>query len=64
MHAAVARQRVIAANLTNVDTPGYKAKELRFSKDLSQAIKEGDPASLSDIFEPGRDLVALGLVVP
>jgi flagellar basal-body rod protein FlgB len=49
MDAAVARQRVIAKNLANVDTPGFKAQEVRFSRDLKQALERGDRASISDI---------------
>jgi flagellar basal-body rod protein FlgB len=41
MDAAVARQRVIAKNLANVDTPGFRAKEVRFSKDLEDALDQG-----------------------
>jgi flagellar basal-body rod protein FlgB len=29
MDAAIARQKVIARNLANVDTPGFKAKEVQ-----------------------------------
>lgn len=44
LDAAMKRQRVIAKNLANVDTPGFKAKELRFSRDLKEALAEGGPA--------------------
>jgi flagellar basal-body rod protein FlgB len=49
MDAAVARQRVIARNLANVDTPGYRAQEIRFSRDLKEAIRAGDPGGISDV---------------
>jgi flagellar basal-body rod protein FlgB len=49
MDAAVTRQRVIARNLANVDTPGFRAKEVRFSKDLKQALEQGDVSALRDI---------------
>ncbi|MBF0370425.1 MAG: flagellar basal body rod protein FlgB [Magnetococcales bacterium] len=32
-----ARQEVIAANVANADTPGYKAKRLDFESELAQA---------------------------
>ena len=44
LDAAMKRQRVIAKNLANVDTPGFKAKELRFSRDLKQALEDGGNA--------------------
>ena len=34
-----ARQRVIASNVANEETPGYRAKELQFKDALSQAAK-------------------------
>jgi flagellar basal-body rod protein FlgB len=48
MDAAMARQRVIAKNLANADTPGFKAKEVRFSKDLKDALGSGD-GSVKDV---------------
>jgi len=33
-----ARQRAIAENLANIETPGYKAKAVRFEASLSRAI--------------------------
>src|SRR5262249_46089119 len=41
MDAAMARQRVIAKNLANVDTPGFKAREIRFSRELKDALRAG-----------------------
>lgn len=41
MDAAVTRQKVIAKNLANVDTPGYRAKDVTFSRDLSRALAGG-----------------------
>lgn len=41
------RHRVIATNIANINTPGYKAKELRFDAVLSKAEekeREGIPA--------------------
>jgi flagellar basal-body rod protein FlgB len=32
------RQRVIAANIANVNTPGYRAKDLRFDEHLKRAV--------------------------
>jgi flagellar basal-body rod protein FlgB len=34
-----AQQRVIASNIANEETPGYRAKELQFKDALSQASK-------------------------
>jgi flagellar basal-body rod protein FlgB len=48
MDAAVQRQKVIARNLANVDTPGFRAKEIKFSKDLKEALDRGD-REVSDI---------------
>ena len=42
LDAAVERHKVISKNLANVEVPGYRAKELRFSRELEQAIQRGE----------------------
>jgi flagellar basal-body rod protein FlgB len=32
------RHKVIASNIANIDTPGYRPKELAFTKELSEAM--------------------------
>ena len=39
------RQQLLAANIANADTPGYKATDLQFSKALRAAVS-GQPGSL------------------
>jgi flagellar basal-body rod protein FlgB len=46
LDAAVARHKAIARNLANVETPGYRAQEVRFSRDLAQAIERDDDAAI------------------
>ena len=41
LDGAMLRQKVIANNLANVDTPGYKAVEVTFEEQLKKLIKEG-----------------------
>jgi len=38
-----ARQRLIAENLANVDTPGYLAARVSFEDSLVEALKDGAP---------------------
>jgi len=38
-----ARQRIIAQNLANSETPGYIAQTVSFEDSLSSAIANGDP---------------------
>lgn len=38
-----ARQRATSANIANVETPGYLAREVRFEDSLRSAIASGDP---------------------
>jgi flagellar basal-body rod protein FlgB len=45
MSGLAARQRAIANNVANVDTPGFKASEVRFEDVLSNALKSGTPGS-------------------
>ena len=39
------RQRVIADNIANVDTPGYRASSVDFETSLRAAIASGDPGA-------------------
>jgi flagellar basal-body rod protein FlgB len=38
------RQKVVAANIANAETPGYRAKDLRFSRELEGALSSSAPA--------------------
>jgi len=40
LDGAMLRQKVIANNLANVDTPGYKAMEVIFEEQLKNSMKE------------------------
>ncbi|GAA1137777.1 flagellar basal body rod protein FlgB [Nocardioides aquiterrae] len=50
LHAALdgiaMRQRVIADNIANVDTPGFRATSVDFESSLRAAIAAGDPSAL------------------
>lgn len=39
-----ARQRIIAQNLANAETPGYTAQNVNFEDSLRSAMASGDPA--------------------
>jgi flagellar basal-body rod protein FlgB len=43
MSGLAARQRTIANNVANVDTPGFKASEVRFEDVLSKAVTSARP---------------------
>ncbi|MEM8747398.1 MAG: flagellar basal body protein [Actinomycetota bacterium] len=40
-----ARQRAIASNIANVETPGYQARSVNFEDGLREAMRRGDPMS-------------------
>lgn len=42
-----ARQRAIASNIANVETPGYQARVVNFEDGLRAAMASGDPDSAS-----------------
>jgi flagellar basal-body rod protein FlgB len=42
-----ARQRAIADNISNINTPDYLAKRVSFEASLKSAITAGDPAAAS-----------------
>ena len=62
LHAAIngldERQRVISANVANLETPGYLAQEVDFESSLRSAIASGDPGSaevsVTDSLAPTR----------
>jgi len=52
------RQRVIADNISNVQTPGYQAKRVEFEDALSKAVSHGSghaAASTRTSLEPTRE---------
>ena len=48
MDLLAARQKVVASNIANADTPGYKTKDLNFQAEL-QAAASATPPSTSEI---------------
>jgi flagellar basal-body rod protein FlgB len=61
------RQNMLAANVANVETPGYKAKDLVFEKALGEAMRAEEPGPLR-VTNPrhfdGRKWTPLELVKP
>lgn len=51
------RQRTIADNLANVDTPGFRAVAVDFESALTDALGSGDPAA--DLARAGISTVAV-----
>jgi flagellar basal-body rod protein FlgB len=45
MSGLAARQRTIANNVANVDTPGFKASEVRFEDVLNTVVKRAKPGT-------------------
>ena len=41
------RQSVIASNMANVDTPGYRTQDIRFEQELHKAMTAPETASTS-----------------
>jgi flagellar basal-body rod protein FlgB len=48
MSGLAARQRTIANNVANVDTPGFKASEVRFEDVLETATRRAKPGASLD----------------
>jgi flagellar basal-body rod protein FlgB len=51
------RQRAIANNIANVNTPGYQARRVAFEGALASSVKDGNgqaAASVSSSLEPTR----------
>ena len=45
----VVKQKVLANNIANVETPGFKAKDVNFQNEFSEALKKGDFASAMNL---------------
>jgi flagellar basal-body rod protein FlgB len=48
------RQRVIASNIANADTPGYQARDMDFAQALKQATGAVQPAGAMAVSQPGH----------
>ena len=48
------RQRLIASNIANADTPGYVAREMDFAQALRNATGAGRPAASLAASQPGH----------
>lgn len=63
LHAALrglaARQRVIADNIANMDTPGFLAGRVQFEAALREAVGAGDPSTVRPA--TGRSLAPTGV---
>ena len=46
------RQKLIASNLANVDTPGYRTRDINFEGEMRRAVAQaGDTATNPRVFE-------------
>ena len=48
------RQRLIASNIANADTPGYVARDIDFSQALKEATGQMNPAASLAASQPGH----------
>jgi len=46
MNLLSARQKLVAANIANVDTPGYKTKDIDFQTELANQLAGVDPQAV------------------
>lgn len=49
LDAAATRNKVIAQNIANVNTPGYKRLDVEFEQTLAKALAGGEPVSQAPI---------------
>lgn len=47
MHAAEIRHRVISQNIANVNTPGFRAREVEFEAELARRLRSGAAGNLA-----------------
>jgi flagellar basal-body rod protein FlgB len=56
MDVASFRQKVLASNIANADTPGYKAKDVSFQTELNKALS--GPKGSYDVYETVPTMVS------
>jgi flagellar basal-body rod protein FlgB len=55
------RQQTISANLANIDTPGYKAKDISFSEQLKAlSLEVSSPVHLGPTTPTGMGVIEVG----
>lgn len=54
------RQRLLASNIANADTPGYVGRDMNFAQALRQATGGGTPAKALATSQPGHIAAATG----
>src|SRR5207249_657708 len=64
MSGLAARQRTIANNIANADTPNFKASEVRFEDALKSAISRGQGSSAADQSSLNRSISRSSLIDP
>ena len=52
------RQTIVATNVANVDTPGYRTRDVDFRGELARALNGEDVSLTSPFVVPVRGLVA------
>jgi flagellar basal-body rod protein FlgB len=56
IRAEAARQKAIATNIANMNSPGYRRIDVRFEELLAKALKKGDKVDVStiepEVYEP------------
>lgn len=63
LNARALRQQVLASNIANADTPGYKARDVDFAAALRQAAGGAQPLATSQAgHQPGRASEAQSVV--
>lgn len=57
MRAETLRQKAIASNVANLQTPGYRTVDVQFEELLDKAMQSSEPLTMDDIqdelYEPG-----------
>ena len=60
------RQQVLAGNIANADTPGFKSRDFNFARELQQATERGvaDPSRLAPVAAQTGHLALAGSAAP
>lgn len=64
LDVAAFRQKVLASNIANADTPGYKAKDISFQKELDRAIEDSKLKAQSSKTEQSYEIYETVTTMP
>ena len=58
LNLSATRQALITSNIANVDTPGYRTRDISFSEEMQRALQGDDPGMAQPVIHEVHGLIA------